>query len=155
MLLNLNRSTRNQLIISLIGLSDTLQCNKPTAKQVTCNEIEDSILLLVNLSPFEPTANSADDSDGLDQALKLLRTERSRMMDHLIDIKDALRSGQKVTDEAKRSLVTENERMVVQLMKLSREEPSDLVCGDKPAEDASEDTNENTGEPSSKRQRGR
>ena len=152
--LSLNRSTRNQLATSLIGLSDILQFNKPIAKQVTCKEIEDSILRLVNLSPFEPT-QSADDSGGLDQALKLLRSERSNVINHLVDIKDAVLFGQKVIDEAKRNLITENERMVVRLMKLSREEPSDLACGAKSAEDANEETNENTGEPSSKRQRGR
>ena len=145
-------STRTQLITSLISLSDILQSNQPIpedARSRTCKEIEDSILLLINLPPFMPTQPSAETSGG--QTLKLLRAERSNLMNHLVDIKDAVQYHQKATDELKRSLIVENERMVTQLMKLPREEPKIGDAGS--AEVANGD--ENTGEPASNRQRGR
>lgn len=135
----LNCSTRIQLISSLVHLSDTLQSSKPIEKERTCKEINDSILLLVNLTSFNPTQPSA--SDGL----KLSRTERSNLINHLVDFRDAVLSDQKATDKA--SVISENKKLVNQLMKLPRQETNDLAGG-------ARSVDENTDEPRSKRQRG-
>ena len=146
----LSCSTRTQLTTSLVSLSDILQSSQPIpedAKSRTCKEIDDSILLLVNLPPFMRTQPA--DSSG--QALKLPRSERSNLINHLVDVKDAVQYDQKATDEAKSSLIAENERIVFELVKLSHEEPKVDDTG------SAEVTNreETTGEPASEIQLGR
>lgn len=143
--LNLNYSTRNQLITSLNELSAILQCNKripDDAKQRTRKKIDDTMRLLVDLSPFEQIRMT--DEPGLFEELvsdeltvKLSRADRSRVMNHLIDIKDAVLADELITGETRRSLVTENRRIIDQLL--------DLRSGDE----------QNHCEPSTKRQRGR
>ena len=172
----LNYSTRDHLIGNLNDLSTILKCNEPIpedAKRRTCKKIEESVGLLVKLSPFEPTP-PADDSSLFEErisarlTLELSVTEQLRMVAHLVDNRIAVLTYDKVTDEAKRSLITENKRMIVQLMELPREEPSDLVSGARLAEDSNEDANEDAnedtngdeetndnGEPPSKKQRSR
>lgn len=63
LLLNMNCLEINQLIISLNELSAILQCNKAIpedAKPRIRKRIDDTMRLLVNLSPFEPIKSSDD-----------------------------------------------------------------------------------------------
>lgn len=132
--LGLNSATRLELITSLIRLTDILQDSEPIKKESTRKIIENTILLLFNLTPFKPTR----------PALKLPRTDRSSLINHLVDMKDTVLSDSKAIVDVKRRLITENERVVIQLMKLSNPEASDLASG----------ARSENGEPASKRQRG-
>ena len=61
--LNLSYSNRHQLITSLSELTAILQCNTAIpddAKQRTCQKIDQSMRLLVELSPFQSTASTVD-----------------------------------------------------------------------------------------------
>lgn len=144
LVLNLNHSTRSQLINSLNDLSAILQCYEPIpedAKQRTCTKIEETILLLVNLSPFEPTQSSCS-ADVFEKRIsgqlivQLPKAERSSIVAHLSDIKDVVLHDDKISREAKDSLVAENKRIIDKLLSLSRK-----------------DKNENGDEPTSKKQR--
>lgn len=155
--LNLNHSTRKQLFTVLNDLSAILQYNQPIpadAKQRTSKKIDDLILVLVNLSPSGPS-RSSDNSNMFEERIAdqltadLSRAERSRIVSHLIDLKDAILSSDLFTVETKRCLIDENKQMVVRLLDLPVRIQSD---GDLPSD---EDTDESNDEPVSKRQRGR
>ena len=151
MKLILNYSIRDQLISCLNLMSTMLESNKSIpedAKSRVCKKIEESIGLLAKLLPFESTP-SADDSATFEEqiaaelTIELPSDEQTEMIKHLALNRNALLFYDQTTDEAKRSLISENERMVIQLMKLSHKKPSDL------------EEDESIIEPPSKRQRGR
>ena len=155
--LNLNHSARDELIISLNQLSTILQSNKPIpadAKQRARKKIYDSIRLLVDLSPFE-LAQSTDESNEFEEtiadqlAFKMTRADRSTIMNHLTDLKDAVQFGRLIC-ETKRNLITENKRIIHQLIDLPAREQSDQTCAG-----SAEDSGDNSVEPPSKQQMGK
>ena len=162
--LKMSYSIRDRLITDLNQMSTILQCNEPIpgdAKQRTCKKIEQSILLLVSLSPFEATQLN-EESDEFEERIseqliaELSREDRSKILNHLIGIKDALLFGHKISRAAKDSLVTENRRIIIeQLLGLPCKVESNMISGAGSAVVKSEDKNENSGEPSAKKQRGR
>ena len=129
--LNLIYSARDQLLTNLIQLSAILQCNKslpPDETQRTREKIKESVLLLMELS-FEVTL-SADDSSWFDQlTFELPRAKRSRIVTHLIDIKDAALSDGLITGETKRSLLTENRRLIDELLDLPCKVQGNMIGG--------------------------
>lgn len=155
--LELKCSIRTQLANNLMRLSDILQEEKPLAKKSLKDGrkmTRDSILLLVDLSPFKPSAKSSA------QMLKLQATERIDLISHLINIKDAVLSNQEDDEEDEsseeeddestedadeiESLIIETEKIILKLMKL-RQESNDLAGG----------SARSAVEPASKRQRSR
>ena len=138
LVLNLNYSTRNQLINSLNDLSAILQCDEPIpedAKQRTCTKIDQSMRLLVYLSPFGSSQSTEKaDSDVFEErisgrlAVQLPRESRSSIVSHLIDLKDAVLF--EFNREAKDSLVIESRRIVDQLLSLpcKAQRSSGAVC---------------------------
>ena len=148
--LKMANSARDKLIAGLTQLSTILQCNRsPPAdeKQRTCEKIKECIQSLVDLSPLA-VISSARDSNWLDQLIfELPKAERTRIVSHLIDFKDAVLSDL-ITDEIKRSLIAENKRAIDQLLDLPCEVQEDAITGAGSAE-------EDTGERPSKKRRGR
>ena len=158
--LNLNYSTRNRLINSLNELSIILQCDEPIpedAKQRTCRKIDDSMRLLVYLLPFG-SSQSIDDTGVFEERIsgqltvKLPRAERSRIVSHLIDIKDAVLYDDKISRAAKESLVTENRRIIDQLLSLPCKVESNAIAKRELAEKIED---ENSDEPQLKKQKSR
>lgn len=126
MVLNLSHSSRHELISSLTNLSALLQSNKVIPEKVKARiseKIDDSMCLLVELSPFEPI-RSTKDSEPFEEMVfnqlivELTRAERSAIVDHLIDIRDAVQVGGLFSDEIKRDLVAESKRIINQLLEL-------------------------------------
>ena len=114
-ILKLNYSTREKLIISLIQLSTILEISKPIpedAKKRTCKIIDESIRLLVELSPFESTSSRQ-------LVFELSRPESSKIMNHLVIIRDAVQIGRLITGPKRSGLVAENKRIINQLMDLA------------------------------------
>ena len=127
--LNLSYSKRHPLINSLSELTSILQCNTTIpddAKQRTCQKIDQSMRLLVELSPFQPTASTdGDDLDALFEekifgqlTAKLSRAERSKAMNHLVDLRDAVLFDRLVSDKTKHNLMAENKRIINFLLDL-------------------------------------
>ena len=156
----LNYRTRNGLINCLVELSTILESNRPIpedAKDRTCKKIKESIGLLAELLPFESTP-SVDDSATFEEqiavqlTLELPSEEQVGLIKHLLENRNAVLFYDKTTNQTRSSLIAENKRMIVQLMRVPSEEPSERIDGVGSAEGANGD--ENTGEPISKRQRG-
>lgn len=131
--LNLNYSTRDQLIDSLNRLSAVLEYNKPipeNAKERICKKIDDSIRLLVELSPFEP-AKSADLSSVFEEivserlTVRLSSAKRLSAVGHLIAVRRAVQFYDSVDDETKRGLIADSKKIVLQLMELPHKRQSD------------------------------
>ena len=151
--LKMSNSAKKQLFTCLTQITSILKCNRsPPAdeKQRTCEKIKECIQSLVDLSPLEviPPARGSNWFDPL--IFELPKSERTRIVSHLIDIKDAALSDRLITDETKSSLIAENKRAIVQLVDLECEVQDDAIAG---ARSAAEE--ENTEEPHSKRQRGK
>lgn len=159
LVLKLNYSKRDQLFTSLNELSAILQYNQSLSdvtKQRTHEKIKESVLLLMDLPSFEATQATGDqaagDSNEIDQlAFELSGEEQTRMISHLVDNRNAVTFYDKMDNETKRNLVTENKRIVVQLLDLPGKAQSDLGA-DLPPD---EDTDENNSEPPSKKQKSR
>ena len=149
--LNLNHSIRDQLIRSLNQLAALLQYKKPIpedAKQRICKKIDDSMRLLVDLSPVDSTPST--EALGVFEEMvfnqlivQLTRAERSGIINHLVDIRDAVQFDNLVKDEVKGALVIENRRIINQLL--------DLPCRE---QNEKSDENVSNDEPSSKKQQG-
>ena len=126
----LSHSTRGQLITSMNQLSAILLANKPIpmdAKDRICKKIDESIRLLVELSPFKRT--QATDASGVFEdsvsgqtIVELSKADRSEAIDHLVAVREAVQFDCFVGAETKRGLATENKRIVNQLMSLLDEE---------------------------------
>ena len=149
----LNYTTRDQLISCLNLVSTMLESNKSIpedAKSRMCKKIEESIGLLAKLLPFESTP-SADDSATFEEQIaaeltvKLPSEVQPRLINHLLINRNTVLLYDKATDQAKRSLISQNKGIVVQLMNMWRKNPTNLDG----------DGDENIIEPPSKRQRGR
>ena len=128
-ILNLSCSKRDELITILAQLSTILQCNTAMpedAKQRTCKKIENSIRLLVELLPFKST-RSTEISGTFEERIAgrlivgLPKAERLCMIGHLIAIREAVLYGL-ITVETKRGLISENKRIIDQLLDLSAKE---------------------------------
>ena len=132
-LLILSHSTRGQLINSMNQLPAILLSNKPvpkTAKDRICKKIDESIRLLVELSSFKRSQST--DASGVFEdslygqlAVELSKADRSKAIDHLMAIRDAVQFDRLTTREAKRGLATESKQIVNQLMSLPEKEHSD------------------------------
>ena len=127
----LSYSTRDQLVSCLNLVSTILESNQPIpedAKQRTREKIEESAGLLMKLLPFESTP-SADDSATFEEriaaqlTIELPSDEQTRLIKHLLANRNTVLLYDKATDEAKRNLIAENGRIVVQLMNLSLKKP--------------------------------
>ena len=158
LVLNMTHSTRGQLITNLYQLSTILQCNTAIpddAKQRTCQKIDQSVLSLMALSPFEPTASTNGDDPTIlfeekifgQLTAKLSRAERSKAINHLVDLRDALLFDRLVTNETKHDLVAENKRIIDILL--------DLPDRDQVIKSDEEKTNENNDKPLTNKQNGR
>ena len=158
LVLKLNYSKRDQLFTSLNELSAILQYNQSLSdvtKQRTHEKIKESVLLLMDLPSFEATQATGDqaagDSNEIDQlTFELSGEEQTRMISHLVGNQNAVTFYDKMDNETKRNLVTENKRIVVQLLDLPGKAQGDFGA-DLPSD---KDTDKNNGEPPSK-QRGR
>lgn len=158
LMLNMNCSTRDQLITSLNQLSVILQSNKPiteSAKERIRNRIDKAMQILVDLSPFEPvrSLNLSDPSDEMvfgEMIVELAKSERSKIINHLISVRDEMMFNGLTVYETKTSLFTENKRSINQLLELpirdSRKEQSN---------ESDEDGNESIAGLLLKQQRGR
>ena len=130
--MNITYSIRSHLITSLNDLSTIRQYRTAIpedAKQRICQKIDQSILSLVDLSPFESTASTDSDDSAMFEATilgqltaKLSRAQRSKTVTHLIDLRDALLFDHLVTDETKHDLVKESKRIINLLLDLSDKE---------------------------------
>ena len=146
----LSYSTRDQLTGCLNLVSTILESNKPIpedAKSRTCKKIKESISLLTELLPFESTLSANDSSTFEEQlaaelTIKLFSEVQPRLINHLLANRNIVLLYDKATDEAKRSLISQNERIILQLVKLSHKKRSNL------------EEDENIIESPSKRQRG-
>ena len=142
--LNLNYSTRDQLIGIFNQLSAILKFDEPIprdAQQRICQKIAESVGLLV--WPFEPSQRDGtmfEEKILSQMTVQLGRDEQSRVIKHLMVNQDAILNEQ-ATEETKRSLATENDATVFQLLK--------LPCRKQSAKD------KNDVEPASKKQRGK
>lgn len=168
-ILDLSYGKRDQMIIHFNQLSVILQCEKPIqtiAKQTISARIDESINSLVHLLPVKP-AQFTNDSLVVDNIVSgklivgLSRAERSRMVNHLIAIKDALLFGDSITDKTRRSLLTENRRILHQLLDLTCIEESGVIGrsakdknGENNGKNVSETNGEINGKPPFKKQRG-
>ena len=129
-LLILSHSTRGQLITSLNQLSTILLSSKPmpkTAKDRICKKIDESILLLAELSPFKRTHSTDashvyEDSVSGQLIVELSKSERLKIAGHLMAVRESVQFDCLVSAEIKRSLATENKRIVNQLINLLDEE---------------------------------
>ena len=141
----LNYSTRSQLITTLNDLSTILECNEPIPKDAeerTCKKIEESIGLLVKLSlpkstPFADHSVPFEERISARLTVELPVTEQLKMVAHLMDNRIAVQfdgTPSALTVEAKRSLISKNKQIIVQLLN---------------------ETADDNSEPRSKRQRGR
>lgn len=148
--LALSYSSRDQLFTCLNQLSAILQCNQSLSddsKQSIRKQIKKSILLLVDLSPFEQTS-FAEDSTVFEQlTFELSGEEQTTVMNLLMNNQNAVLFDDQMSDEIKRSLVTENSQVVLQMLELPSRVHSN--CGGDLRLD------EDNGEPPSKKQRGR
>lgn len=141
----LSHSTRNQLIVTLNDLSAILQSTKSIpedAKQRTRQKINDSMLVLLGISPFKPadqsTANSSPhnsshSSDVFEEMLsdqlivQVPEAEQSEILNHLMAIKEAVLSGDLSVGETKLNLMTENRRIIGYLLNLPCTERGDTA----------------------------
>lgn len=131
--LNLNHSTRDQLFTSLNQLSSILQCSTPIpedAKQRIRRRIDESVQLLMDLSPFEASRQLADAPGVFEERIAGLLTvrlsvaQRLKVIGHLIAIRDAVQFDGLIADVTKRALVAENRRTIEQLLDLPGGEQS-------------------------------
>lgn len=151
--LNLSHSTRGQLITCLDMLSAVLQCNKPIpddAKQRICQKIDESIRLLIELSPFK-SVPSGEPSNVFEEMISgqltvaLSVAERMSAVGHLISARGAVQFGVlTANDQTKRCLLAENRKIVVQLMDLQYQEK-----GPEPDEEKNKKNGESTESPES------
>ena len=157
--LNLNYCTRDKLMFNLNRLTIFLECEEAIpddAKERICKTIDESILLLAKLSSFGP-AKSAEPSNVFEDSVsgqlivELSRAERSRVVDHLMIAREAVAFDGSIKTENKRSLVTENKRIICQLVGLQNSEKSDStgISG------SAGDTSENNAKPALKKKKGR
>lgn len=86
--------------------------------------------------------------------VELPRAERSRIITHLMNVRDVALSDRPIIGATKRSLESENKRIINQLLDLPCKVQRDMVGGSSSTEEII-DENENTGEKPLKRQRGR
>lgn len=147
--LALSSSSRDRLCNSLNQLSAILQSNQPlsdAAKQRARAKIKECILLLVDLSSFEATssANESPENPSVFEPLtyELSGAEQTQVMNVLMTNQNVILFDDTMTDEAKRNLAAENQRIVVQLLELPCRVNSDG------------DLRSNNAEPPSKRQKG-
>ena len=160
LVLNLNHFRRDQLITSLIQLDTILQFNKAIPinfnyKQVVSKKIDDSIRLLLELTPVRPTQSTSE--IGIFERiingqlmLGLTRADRSNVINHLIAVKDSVLFDGLANAEIKLSLAIENRRFIDQLLDLPCREQIGLFCNP-----SARSVKEESGEPPSKKQRGR
>lgn len=133
----LSHSMRDRLFNTLTRLSTILQCNKPIpkdAKERIGQKINEAVLLLMNLSPSFKPPESAAHSDVFEETISdwltidISRPERTKIIDQLISIKDAL--GSSITDEIRSSLIAGNGRIIVQLLNMQcKERYGRQICG--------------------------
>lgn len=136
--LSLNYATRDRLMVSLNQLSAILQCDAPIpddVKQRVRQKTEDCVRLLMDLLPFKLTPST--DSSGVFEkmvcnrlAVQLSKAERSKMIDQLISIRQAVQFDNLTTAETKRSLVTENNRILRQLIGGPAEDTNNVQNGE-------------------------
>ena len=149
--LKLIYSVRDQLITGLVQLSTILQCNRPLPadeKQRTREKTKESVLLLMDLSPLEMPPPAGDSRWVNQLTFELPGAERTRIVTHLMDIMDAVLSDRPISEETKSSLITENKRIIDQLLSLPCKVQDDGIA------DAKSNEENETGEPPSKKQRG-
>ena len=156
----LNYATRDQLIGCLNVVSAMLQSNEPIpedARRRTCEKIQKSTVSLTTLLPFKPTA-FVDQSATFEERIAAQLTielpfeEQSSLIKHLLANRNTLLFYDQTTDQDKRNLINENKRIVVRLMEVPREEPSERLGDGRSPEVETED--ENIGESPSKRRSG-
>ena len=157
LVLDMSHFQRDQLITSLIKFDTVLQLNKPTLtvqnKRTMSRQIVESISFLLELTPIA-LAQSTNRSVVLEGILNghliigLAREERSRVVNHLIALKDAVMSDQLASAELKIRLAIENRKIINQLLNLPCREGSGLFCEPRPAQNSSN-------KPSAKKQESR
>lgn len=155
----LSHSTRTKLFATLSDLFPIIQCGQAIpddAKQRTREKIDESIRLLLELSPFKATQSA--DSAVLEERIsgqilvRLSSEKQLNMIGHLMaSQKIVLFGDQIITDEIKLSLAAENKRILHQLLDLPCREQSDLV-GARSVQDREK---EHSDEPLTKKQKGR
>ena len=133
LLLSLNCSTRDQLITSLNQLSVVLQSNKQVPeneKQKICKKIDAAMQLLIDLSPFGPP-QSVNHFGPFEEMVfgkllvELSRTERSKIINHLIAVRDTVLFDDLIAHDVKPSLFTTNKRIINQLLDLPVKDQTD------------------------------
>ena len=115
--LKLSNSTRNRLAASLDRLNTVLKSGKPisdAAKQSLGRSIDQLIQALVELPPVDSPANIINDSVVVDRIMAgritftMPKAERSAMIIHLVNVKDAVIFNDSVTLN---SLIAENKKI--------------------------------------------
>lgn len=142
---------RDQLFTGLNQLSAVLQCNRPLSaddEQIIHKQMEKCILLLVSLS--SKSTQCPDGSSLFDKlTFELTGAERSKIVTYLMNIKEVLLCDKLIADETKRGLIAENKRIIDQLLDLPCEVQDEIAGAAGSVEE------EDTGEPPSKKRKGK
>ena len=150
--LKLIYSARDQLFTGLNQLSAVLKSNRPLSaddKQIIRKQMEKCIQLLVRLSSKStPCPEGSSLFDKL--AFELTGAERSKILAYLMNIREVLLCDKSIADETKRGLIAENKCIIDRLLGLPYEVQDEAI-----ASAAGSVEEEDTGEPPSKKRKGK
>lgn len=125
--LNMNYSTREQLINTLSRLSAVLRSGQPIpldVQQRTCQNIGNAIISVISPTASDVTANS--ENRILNQiTFQVSGAEQAGIIKQLIANQNAMLDEQ-ATEETKQKLAADNGALVLQLLDLKQEDRSEL-----------------------------